>query len=258
MADGATAPALHSLKGQVSEEEWKARVDLAALYRLAAHEGWDDMIFTHISARVPGPEHHFLINPYGWFFEEMTASALIKVDLDGQHRPADLRLHQSGRASPSTRRSTPRGRRELRDPPARRRRRRVSAQRDGLLPLTQHALIVCRAWPTTTTKGSPSTSTSASGIVADLGDKDLMMLRNHGTLALGAYGGGGLARHLLPRARLPPADHGAQRRARRRADRAPEAQEEVKGQTVAMPMVASLAWPGLLRRLNRELPGYDA
>ena len=80
MADGA----MTSLRSQVSEAEWKARVDLAALYRLVALHGWDDMIFTHISARVPGPEHHFLINPYGWYFEEMTASALVKVDLEGK------------------------------------------------------------------------------------------------------------------------------------------------------------------------------
>ena len=75
--------AVRSLEGEVSAEEWQARVDLAATYRLIAHYGWDDMIFTHISARIPGPEHHFLINPYGMFFGEMTASALVKVDLDG-------------------------------------------------------------------------------------------------------------------------------------------------------------------------------
>ena len=80
MADGAVT----SLKSKVSEAEWKARVDLAALYRLVALHGWDDMIFTHISARVPGPEHHFLINPYGWYFDEITASCLVKVDLDGR------------------------------------------------------------------------------------------------------------------------------------------------------------------------------
>src|SRR5476649_1813212 len=82
MADGSLAGSA-SLKGKVSQEEWQARVDLAALYRLAALHGWDDMIYTHISARVPGPEHHFLINPYGLFFEEMTASSLVKIDLDG-------------------------------------------------------------------------------------------------------------------------------------------------------------------------------
>jgi hypothetical protein len=78
MADDAV-----SLKGRVSAEEWQARADCAALYRLVALHGWDDMIFTHISMRVPGPEHHFLINPYGVYFEEMTASALVKVDLEG-------------------------------------------------------------------------------------------------------------------------------------------------------------------------------
>src|SRR5919205_1891968 len=67
----------------MSEEEWQARVDLAACYRLAAREGWDDLIYTHISARVPGPEHHFLINPFGLAFDEITASSLVKIDLEG-------------------------------------------------------------------------------------------------------------------------------------------------------------------------------
>ena len=80
MADG--NPQI-DIRSSVSAEEWQARVDLAALYRLTALHGWDDMIFTHISHRVPGPEHHFLINPYGYFFEEITASSLVKVDLDG-------------------------------------------------------------------------------------------------------------------------------------------------------------------------------
>ena len=80
------APAVHaipSLEGKVSAEEWKLRVDLAATYRLVAMYGWDDMIFTHISVRIPGPEHHFLINPYGMLFEEITASSLVKIGIDG-------------------------------------------------------------------------------------------------------------------------------------------------------------------------------
>src|SRR3569832_119463 len=72
-----------SLKQVVSAEEWQLRVDLAACYRLVAHYGWSDLVFTHISARVPGPEHHFLINPYGLMFDEITASSLVKVDHDG-------------------------------------------------------------------------------------------------------------------------------------------------------------------------------
>ena len=71
-----------NLRSQVSPEEWQARVDLAACYRLIALHGWDDLIFTHISAKVPGTED-FLINPYGWYFDEITASSLVKVDLDG-------------------------------------------------------------------------------------------------------------------------------------------------------------------------------
>src|SRR5207247_10854891 len=72
-----------TVREQVTGEEWRTRVDLAAAYRLVAHYGWDDLIFTHISARVPGPEHHFLLNPYGMMFDEVTASNLVKIDLAG-------------------------------------------------------------------------------------------------------------------------------------------------------------------------------
>src|ERR1700704_6221949 len=73
-----------NIREQISKEEWETRVDLAAAYRLVAHYGWDDLIFTHLSARVPGPEHHFLIYPYGMIFEEMTASSLVKINLQGE------------------------------------------------------------------------------------------------------------------------------------------------------------------------------
>ena len=72
-----------SVREQVSAEEWERRVELAAAYRLVARFGWDDLVFTHISARVPGEGHHFLINPYGMMFEEITASSLVKIDLAG-------------------------------------------------------------------------------------------------------------------------------------------------------------------------------
>ena len=78
-----TAAKPASIRDQVPAEEWQARVDLAAAYRLVALYGWDDLIFTHISARVPGPEHHFLLNPYGMMFDEVTASSLVKIDLEG-------------------------------------------------------------------------------------------------------------------------------------------------------------------------------
>src|SRR5687768_16574829 len=87
----------------VSPDEWEARVNLAAAYRLVALYGWDDLVFTHISARVPGPEHHFLINPYGWMFEEITASSLVKIDLQGRKvaesphdiNPAGFTIHSA-------------------------------------------------------------------------------------------------------------------------------------------------------------------
>src|SRR5712672_3157247 len=99
-----------SMAGVVQEtsgQEWQARVDLAAAYRLVAHYGWDDLIFTHLSARVPGPEHHFLINPYGMMFEEITASSLVKIDLNGnivtatsyQINPAGFTIHSAVHAA---------------------------------------------------------------------------------------------------------------------------------------------------------------
>jgi ribulose-5-phosphate 4-epimerase/fuculose-1-phosphate aldolase len=92
-----------SVRGQVSEAEWAMRCDLAACYRLVAHHGWDDLIFTHLSARVPGPDRHFLINPYGCLFEEVTASSLVKVDLAGNKvmdspseiNPAGFTIHSA-------------------------------------------------------------------------------------------------------------------------------------------------------------------
>src|SRR5258708_39556724 len=101
------SPKSSTVRDQVSTEEWQARVDLAAAYRLVALYGWDDLIFTHISARVPGAEHHFLLNPYGMMFDEVTGSSLVKVDLDGskvgdspyQVNPAGFTLHSAVQAA---------------------------------------------------------------------------------------------------------------------------------------------------------------
>ena len=101
------AAKLSDVRSRVSPQEWEQRVNLAACYRLVALYGWDDLIFTHISARVPGPEHHFLINPYGLMFNEITASNLVKVDLDGQKvgdspydiNPAGFTIHSAVHAA---------------------------------------------------------------------------------------------------------------------------------------------------------------
>src|SRR5215831_17719039 len=136
-------PALiRSVKGQVPAEEWAMRTDLAAAYRAVAMYGWDDLVFTHLSARVPGPGHHFLINPYGMMFEEITASSLVKVDLEGRKvmpseydiNPAGFTIHSAVHAARQDalcvmHTHTPNG-------------VAVSAQKNGLLPISQQSLGV--------------------------------------------------------------------------------------------------------------------
>jgi ribulose-5-phosphate 4-epimerase/fuculose-1-phosphate aldolase len=256
--DGAASPPFASLKGQVSDQEWRARVDLAAVYRLAALHRWDDMIFTHISARIPGPEHHFLINPYGWFFEEITASSLVKVDLDGNVvqqtssfiNPAGFTIHSAVHAAREDAQfvihlHTDQG-------------VAVSAQREGLMPLTQHALVVLPRLAYHDYEGIALNLDERQRIVADLGDKSVMLLRNHGTLAVGSTAAEAwVGIFFLERACLQQTL--ALSAGRDGVLPAPDsAQAEVRDQTAAMPMIAQLAWPGLLRRLDRQLPGYDA
>ena len=183
MADGSTLPS--SLKDKVSAEEWKARVDLAALYRLVALHGWDDMIFTHISARIPGPDHHFLINPYGMFFDEITASSLVKIDLDGKVlqetpfyiNPAGFTIHSAVHAA----REDAMFVMHLHSDQG----VAVAAQKEGLLPLSQHALIVLPQLAYHDYEGIALNLDERERLVADLGPtKKLMMLRNHGTLVM--------------------------------------------------------------------------
>lgn len=174
------------LQAGVDAEEWQTRVELAACYRLIAHYGWDDLIFTHISARVPGPDEHFLINPYGTMFEEITASSLLKVDLDGNVNskrdeainPAGFTIHSAVHGA----------RRDVgcvihlhtNDGVG------VSAQAHGLLPLSQHALIALGAGVAYHDyEGFALDHEERERLVGDLGQANLMLLRNHGTLACG-------------------------------------------------------------------------
>ena len=258
MADG-SLPGVGSLKGKVSEAEWKARVDLAALYRLVALHGWDDMIFTHISARIPGPEHHFLINPYGMFFGEMTASALVKIDLDGNIiqetpyfiNPAGFTIHSTIHAA----REDAQFVMHLHSDQG----VAVSAHKDGLLPLTQHALIVLPRLAYHDYEGIALNLDERERLVADLGDKKTMLLRNHGTLSVGATAAEcWLGMFFLERACKQQVM--ALSIGRENVLLAPDAaQAEVRGQTGGgMGMIGNLAWPGCLRQLDRALPGYDA
>ena len=258
MADGSMLHA-PSLRGKVSEAEWQVRVELAALYRLVAHWGWDDLIFTHISARVPGPEHHFLINPYGLMFGEITASSLVKVDLDGEIvmdteyaiNPAGFTIHSAIHAAREDARfvmhlHTDQG-------------IAVSAQKEGLLPLSQHALSCLPRLAYHDYEGIALNLDERERLVADLGDKTMMLLRNHGTLTVGETAAQcWVAMFFLERSCKQQIM--ALAGGREHVLIAPAAaQAEVAMQVQNSGAISSgLAWPGCLRLLDRELPGYDA
>jgi len=256
MADG-SLPALASLRGKVPDDEWKARVDLAALYRLVALFGWDDMVYTHISARLPGPDHHFLINPYGLFFDEMTASSLVKVDLDGKVlqdtpffiNPAGFTIHSAIHAA----REDARYVMHLHSDHG----VAVSAQKEGLLPLSQHALICRPRLAYHDYEGIALNLDERERLVADIGDKHMMLLRNHGTLAVGETAGDCWT-HMFYLERACTMQVLALTAGRDNVLIAPQAsQDEVQSQTERT-IGGFLAWPGALRRLDRQNPGYDA
>ena len=174
-----------SVKDQVSEQEWQLRVDLAACYRLAAAYGWSDLIFTHISARLPGDEHHFLINPYGLLFEEITASSLIKVDqqcnklMDSPFpvNPAGFVIHSAVHAvredAACVLHTHPRAGVA------------VSAQACGVLPLSQQSTFVLASLAYHSYEGVALRDEEKPRLQADLGNANHFMLRNHGLLTVG-------------------------------------------------------------------------
>ncbi len=174
-----------SLKDKVSPEEWQLRVDLAACYRLVAAYGWSDLVFTHISARIPGPEHHFLINPYGLMFDEITASSLVKVDqqcnklIDSPFpvNPAGFVIHSSVH--------------EVREDAGcvlhthTRAGVAVSAQQCGVLPLSQQSTFVLASLAYHNYEGVAFRDDEKPRLQADLGNANFLMLRNHGLLTVG-------------------------------------------------------------------------
>ncbi len=165
--------------------ERAVRVDLAACYRAIAMFGWDDLVFTHVSARVPGPDEHFLINPYGFLFEEITATSLVKVDLDGGKvddsphdvNPAGFVIHSAVHAARPdvvcvVHTHTKAG-------------VAVSAQKDGLLPISQTALFAFATLAYHDYEGVALNDDEKPRLVADLGKRNCLMLRNHGLLTTG-------------------------------------------------------------------------
>src|SRR4030095_15257155 len=180
-------PALiRSTKGQVSAQEWDVRTDLAAAYRAVAMFGWDDLVFTHISARVPGPDHHFLINPYGMMFEEITASSLVKVDLQGNKvmdspfeiNPAGFTIHSAVHEAREDAHCvihlhTTEG-------------VAVSCQKEGLLAISQQSLYPLMGLAYHDYEGVALNPEEKVRLVRDLGSHHTMILRNHGLLTCGA------------------------------------------------------------------------
>ena len=246
-----------SKKSAVSAEEWQLRVDLAAAYRLIALHGWDDLIFTHLSARLPGDEHHFLINPYGMMFDEITASSLVRVDQEGNKlddsdydiNPAGFTIHSAIHA--------------VRDDAACVMHTHttagvaVSAQREGLLALSQQSLFPLASLAYHDYEGVALRDDEKARLQADLGDANFMILRNHGLLTVGStIADTFLSMFILQRAceiqvqalsgnrPLTPIPAGIVDTIKQ------QAAQVTKG------MGGNLAWPGLLRKLDRNSPGY--
>jgi len=246
-----------SVKEQVSIEEWQLRVDLAAAYRLVAHYGWDDLIFTHLSARVPGPEHHFLINPYGMMFDEITASSLVKINLQGEIvapspyfiNPAGFTIHSAVHAAREDalcviHLHTDYG-------------IAVSAQKDGLLPISQQSLFALASLAYHEYEGLALNEDEKSRLVSDLGDKRNMILRNHGLLTVGKTAAEAfLSMYILERAcRIQILSQSGG------GTLLPVSEpilENVAAQlgAVTVGQGSQLTWPGLLRKLDRIDPSY--
>ncbi len=248
-----------SVKSQVSAAEWEQRVNLAACYRLVAHFRWDDLIFTHISARVPGPEHHFLFNPYGMLFDEITASSLVKVDLAGKKvvespydiNPAGFTIHGAIHAAREDAKCVL----HLHSLNG----VAVSAQKEGLRPLSQQSMFVLSSLGYHDYEGVALSEDEKPRLVRDLGDKNFLMLRNHGLLTVADNVADAFVfmylfeaactiqvRALSSPGELIPVDP------RLIAGAKAQAKQVTRGAG------GGLAWPGLLRRLDRLDPSYKS
>ena len=249
-----------SLEGKVSAEEWQTRLDLAAAYHLVALFKWDDLVFTHITARIPETSH-YLINPYGLMFEEITASSLVKIDIDGQVleetpfpiNPAGFTIHSAVHAArPDIQcvmhTHTFNG-------------IAVSAQKAGLLPISQHSIFVLSSLGYHDYKGVALRDAEKPRLVANLADKTCLMLRNHGLLTVGKT-----VADAFQAMYFFEASCDIQLRAQAGGTLASGDLTEVHPEIIRMAgeqsrvvtrgSGSSLVWPGLLRRLDRIDPSY--
>ncbi|MEE2764840.1 MAG: class II aldolase/adducin family protein [Pseudomonadota bacterium] len=249
--------AIPSKKDEVSAEEWQLRVDLAAAYRLIALYGWDDLIFTHLSARIPGDEHHFLINPYGMMFEEITASSLVRVDQDGNKlNPDDFDINPAGFTIHSAIHAvredalcvmhthTTAG-------------VAVSAQQDGLLPLSQQSLFPLSNLAYHDYEGVALREDEKARLQKDLGSNNFMILRNHGLLTTGgSIADAFLGMYILQKACEVQIQALAGNRAMTPIPDGIVDTIRQQSEQVTRGMGGKLAWPGLLRKLDRVNPGF--
>ncbi|MBI3707477.1 MAG: class II aldolase/adducin family protein [Proteobacteria bacterium] len=247
---------LPNAKPGIGEEEWQVRVDLAACYRLVALLNMTDLIYTHISARVPGPAEQFLINPYGMLFDEITASSLVKIDLEGKIiGDSQHGVNQAGFIIHS---AVHKARRELTcvihtHTTAG---MAVSAQKHGLLPLTQHAMRFYNRIGYHDYEGIALDMDEQQRLAADLGPHKAMILRNHGLLACGetvreAFD---IVYHLE---RACQAQIAAQAGGAELNIPSPAAAARVGTQFERPGRQASkIDWAAYLRLLDRQLPGY--
>lgn len=241
----------------MSQAEWQQRVDLAACYRLVARYGWDDLVFTHVSARLPGPEHHFLINPYGMTFDEITPSSLVKIDLEGRKvgrspydiNPAGFTIHSAIHAARDDARCvlhvhSING-------------VAVSAQEGGLLPLSQHSMFVLPSLAYHDYEGVALEDDEKPRLVRDLGDRRFLMLRNHGLLTVGpTVADAFVAMYFFEASCMIQVRAMAGGTPLRPIPRAIVERAPAQMQVVARGSGGALAWPALLRRLDRLEPGW--
>lgn len=252
----ANRQAIRSVRDQVSDAEWRQRVDLAALYRLVAHYGWDDLLFTHLSARVPGGGDHFLLNPFGMMFDEVTASSLVKVDVDGNKvmdtpydiNPAGFTIHSAVHMARQDAHCVMHL--HTNDGVA------VSAQESGLLAITQHAMqlgeIAYHEY-----EGVALDLDERERIVRDLGERRAMILRNHGTLAVGATCADAfMVMYYLERACTMQVGALAGGGPISRPPQGAAAKAAEQSEVIFDGTVGPTAWAALLRRMDRLDPSF--
>jgi ribulose-5-phosphate 4-epimerase/fuculose-1-phosphate aldolase len=249
--------AIRSAKQLVTAEEWAVRTDLAAAYRLVAHYGWDDLVFTHLSARVPGPDHHFLINPYGMMFREITASSLVKVDLQARKvlespfeiNPAGFTIHSAVHEAREDAHCVMHL--HTVDGVA------VSCRKEGLLPISQQSLFPLSNLSYHGYEGLALDPDEKARLVKDLGANHFMILRNHGLLTCAET----VADAFLDMYILQKACEVQIRAQAGGAELIPVPKAIIDGiqknaKIVMKQSGGMIAWPGLLRMLDRDQPGW--